>query len=138
MSEKVEEQIKEKKIDVIFFGGAKVPLSWVGVPIIYGNQILGVISAQSTTQPGLYREFERDLLTTVASQAAIAIENARSFQTTQRRAEREATINAISQKIQSATSVEGAIQTAIEELGRTLNAKRTTVTMTPKVTDHGK
>ena len=56
--------------------------------------------------------------TTLASQVAVALQNARSFSQTQRQAERETTVNLITQKIQSATSVQAALQIAVRELGR--------------------
>jgi GAF domain-containing protein len=61
--------------------------SWLGVPLMIGERVLGVISVQSVQVPNLYNEHNRDILTTIASQAAIAIENARLFQEAQRRAQ---------------------------------------------------
>jgi PAS domain S-box-containing protein len=61
--------------------------SWLGVPLMIGERVLGVISVQSVQKPNLYNEHNRDILTTIASQAAIAIENARLFQEAQRRAQ---------------------------------------------------
>jgi GAF domain-containing protein len=132
MSENVQKQMEAKGIKPMPFRGGQPIQSWLGVPLLYGGEVVGAIVVQSGDTPRLYTEFERDVLTAVASQAAIAIENARSFKETQRRAERESTINVIAQKIQGATSVQGAIQTAIEELGRALKAKRTAVKIAPK------
>src|ERR1043165_5371136 len=61
--------------------------SWLGVPLLIGDRVLGLISVQSVQQPNLYNEHNRDILTTIASQAAIAIENARLFREAQRRAQ---------------------------------------------------
>jgi len=61
--------------------------SWLGVPLMIGERVLGLISVQSVQRPNLYNEHNRDILTTIASQAAIAIENARLFQEAQRRAQ---------------------------------------------------
>ncbi|MEK9162999.1 MAG: GAF domain-containing protein, partial [Chloroflexota bacterium] len=132
LSENVQTQMEAKGITPMMFRGGQPIQSWLGVPLLYGGEVVGAIVVQSVDTPRLYTEFERDVLTAIASQAAIAIENARSFKETQRRAERESTINIIAQKIQGATSVQGAIQTAIEELGRALKAKRTAVKITPK------
>ena len=54
--------------------------SWLGVPLLIGNRVLGVIAVQSVQKPNLYDAHDRDILTTIAGQAAIAIENARLFQ----------------------------------------------------------
>lgn len=105
----------------------KSAFSWLGVPITYGTEVLGAIVVQSLTTPGAYRDLERDLLVSVASQIAIAIENARIFSQTQLRAGYEAMVNTISQKIQSTTTVDSALQVAIRELGRALGSKRASV-----------
>jgi len=60
--------------------------SWLGVPMMIGEQPIGLIAVQSYTTPRVYDEHDRDLLLAVASQAAIAIQNARLFGEQQRMA----------------------------------------------------
>jgi len=60
--------------------------SWLGVPMMVGEQPIGLIAVQSYTTPRVYDEHDRDLLLAVASQAAIAIQNARLFGEQQRTA----------------------------------------------------
>ncbi len=120
-------QVKELGIEYITVGDDSPTLSWLGVPLVFKDRVIGIVTVQSSTTPGLYTERERDLLTAIASQASIALENANAFRQTQQQAEQEATINLISQRIQSTTSVENALQVAIRELGRALGAKRTNV-----------
>ena len=52
---------------------------WLGVPLLVGERLLGLISVQNVQKPHVYDEHDRDILATIASQAAIAIENARLF-----------------------------------------------------------
>lgn len=54
--------------------------SWIGVPMMVGGRVIGVISIQSLEQEHAFDEGQQELLTTVASQAAVAIENARLYQ----------------------------------------------------------
>jgi len=53
--------------------------SWLGVPMLVGDRVLGVIVVQHYTKPNVYDESHQALLETIASQAAIAIENARLY-----------------------------------------------------------
>ncbi|MCP4544542.1 MAG: GAF domain-containing protein [Chloroflexi bacterium] len=58
--------------------------SWLGVPMIAGERLLGVIIIQHYTTPNIYDESHRVLLETIASQAAIAMQNAYLFEDIQR------------------------------------------------------
>ena len=64
-----------------------------------------------------------DLTRGLKRAVAIALRNTRSFQEVQRRADREALIATINQKIQSTTSVTSALQIAAREVGRALGAQ---------------
>lgn len=61
-------------------------VSYLGVPVIYGDRLLGVL-AFSSSQPHTYAPDEVALLTTFATQAAIAIRNARLHGAAVRRGE---------------------------------------------------
>ena len=54
--------------------------SWLGVPLLSGDQVLGVMAVHSYTTPGLYTEHDRELLMAIANQAVVAIQNARFFE----------------------------------------------------------
>ncbi len=96
----------------------------MAVPLVVGDQVLGVLDVQSNIV-NAFSEEDANIQTTLASQVATALQNARSFAKAQQQAERETTLNVISQKIQSATSVEAVLQIAARELGRALDAPLT-------------
>ncbi len=98
----------------------------IAVPIASGEHIFGVLDVQHNVVDGL-SEADASLLQSVANQAAVALQNARLYAQTQQAAQREAEINAIGQKIQGTTTVEEALQTAVRELGRVLQAEQTSV-----------
>lgn len=104
--------------------------SELAVPLIVGDQILGVLDVQSDRLNAFTQE-DADIQTTLASQVAIAWQNARSFAQAQQDAERETTLNLITQRIQGATSVEVALQIAARELGHALGMKPTLVELNP-------
>jgi len=59
--------------------------SWLGAPMLLGEDVIGVISVQSYS-PNAFGEREQELLSTVADNVAIAIENARLYEEEKRRA----------------------------------------------------
>ncbi|MCI0397368.1 MAG: GAF domain-containing protein [Chloroflexi bacterium] len=108
--------------------------SEAAVPITIGEQVLGVLDVQHNIINGLRQE-DADLLQSVANQVAIALQNARTFTQAQRKAEREALLNAISQRIQGASSVDSALKVAIRELGRAVGAQNVAVRLSASSPD---
>ena len=100
--------------------------SEIAVPIILGEQVMGVLDVQQAVIGGVTEE-DAYLLQSVANQVAVALRNARLFEQTQRRAEQEAQINQISRRIQNAPDVGTVLQVAAQELGQVLKAPRTAV-----------
>jgi signal transduction histidine kinase len=50
---------------------------WLGAPMLLRGEVIGVIGLQSFDEEGVFDQGHQDLLMTIASQAAVAIENAR-------------------------------------------------------------
>ncbi len=82
------------------------PLCWIGIPILLGENVLGAITLHSDTSEGMYDERHQELLTAIASQAAIAIQNARLFQQTQIRAEELAVLNDMGRALVASLDIE--------------------------------
>jgi GAF domain-containing protein len=95
--------------------------SEAAVPIAISDKLLGVLDVQHNQIGGL-QQTDLDLLQSIANQVAIGLLNARSYTDAQQRAEREARIASIGQKIQTTTSIESALQVTIRELGQSLGA----------------
>ncbi len=98
----------------------RMPASWLGVPMISGDKVLGVLAVQDFEQAGTYDEHHQELLTAVASQAAIAIENTRLFGQVQARAKREKILREITAQVRGKADVDTIMRTAAQEVGRAL------------------
>jgi GAF domain-containing protein/HAMP domain-containing protein len=108
--------------------------SELAVPMIVNNRVIGVLDVQSENV-GRFTEVDVNIKTTLASQIAVAVQNARNFEQSKRRAERETAVNLIAQRIQNTTSVENALQVAARELGHALGKRQTLVVLDPSTTE---
>lgn len=95
----------------------------VVVPIELRGETIGSLVVQSPSKGNLNQD-QLDLVKAVAERVAISAENARLFDETTRRAERERMVSDITSKIRSTSDPEAMIQTAIEELRSALGASR--------------
>ncbi len=94
--------------------------SYLGVPMMIGTEVIGVIATQSYTKDNNYTNHDLDLLSAIASQAAVAIDNALRFQQTQSRAQFEAVMREITTRVHSSTNPEAILKTAVREVSQAL------------------
>lgn len=70
----------------VAYGKPDTPQSIIAVPMVLGGRAVGMLSVQSY-KPNVYSEDELQILSTLANQAVVAIQNGRLFNETQRLAE---------------------------------------------------
>jgi signal transduction histidine kinase/CheY-like chemotaxis protein/HPt (histidine-containing phosphotransfer) domain-containing protein len=80
--------------------------SYLGVPIVVGSRAIGAVSVQSTRRSGLYGGAETRLLSTIAANVGVAIQNARLFRETEEAREVAEQANAAKSAFLAATSHE--------------------------------
>ncbi len=102
---------------------------WLGVPMMVGQKVVGVITTQDYEKPAAYDEGHIELLRTIASHAAIVMENARLYGKMKQHADRVALSNRISQAIRCTLDVSEVLETAVRELGTHLNVDRCSLFM---------
>jgi GAF domain-containing protein/HAMP domain-containing protein len=93
------------------------------VPIALRGEVIGTLVVQSPSG-NQWNEDQLDLIRAVAERVALSAENARLFEETTARAEREKLVSDITSKIRSHTDPQSMIQTTIDELRSALGASR--------------
>lgn len=91
----------------------------IQVALALRDQIIGQISMASTDE---WTPEQRNLIETIAAQAALALENARLVEESQTIAAQERITNEIIAKVWSSSNTDNILQTAARELGRALEA----------------
>jgi GAF domain-containing protein len=92
--------------------------SYLGVPIIAGDTVLGIVSIQDSETDGLFSGGESSLLSTIAANMGTAIENIRLFQGTQRSIQDLTIVNNIGQAVIKQTDLTVLARLVTEELMR--------------------
>ncbi|HNT74908.1 MAG TPA: GAF domain-containing protein [Anaerolineae bacterium] len=95
----------------------------MAVPIKVRNQVVGVIDGRKADGAHWTQE-EIDLLTAMTDQLNVALEGARLYRETQRRAAREQATREISDVLQRATGMDALMRIAAEELNKVLGSSR--------------
>jgi GAF domain-containing protein len=94
------------------------------IPISLRDEIIGKISLTSETEWTLDQQ---NLVEAVATQAALALENARLVEESQSSAVREHQLAEITGKIWASSTLDGILQVAVRELGQALDASEATI-----------
>ena len=96
----------------------------IEVPISLRDQVLGQIRFESNED---WTPEQESLANAVATQAAVALENARLVSQSRQIAVYERMVAEINSKIWSSATIDGVLQTVVKELGRRLNASQATI-----------
>jgi GAF domain-containing protein len=103
--------------------------SALAVPVKIRDVIIGVIHIESAEANHKWSEDEVALAQAISERAALALENARLVEETERSAERERVISLVTSRIGESNKFDSILHTTIQELGRTLGASRTFIQM---------
>ena len=96
---------------------ASIPAS-LQVPIVVRGQTIGTFDVADASPDRQWHEEELTMLQTIAGEVALAIENARLIEQTQRTAQREKDIASAADKIHRSIDLEAILHTAVEEVMR--------------------
>ena len=106
------------------------------VPITLGSRWVGLITFHWDSTNTFTRQ-DRRVFTSLAAQAATAVDSLLQLERTQKRANREQLVNNITQRIQETVTVDKALQTTIEELGKALQLRKARIRLKREHQDNG-
>jgi len=89
------------------------------IPLTLRDQIIGQISMTTNEE---WSQEQRNLVESIATQAALALENARLVEESQSIASREKVANEIISKVWASATIDAILQTTVRELGRAMEA----------------
>ena len=96
----------------------------LAVPVKFRERVIGIIHIESVETNRRWTEDEIALVQAISDRAAFALENARLFEDTARRAEQEETIARVTTQIGASSDFNRILQTTIQELGQVLGTSR--------------
>ncbi|MCS7286822.1 MAG: GAF domain-containing protein [Anaerolineae bacterium] len=115
LPDRVEERIKSLKgVQPI----GKPALSWLGVPLIVGDEVIGVMAVQSYERENAFDITDLNFMVTVAGQVAVAIQNARLYQEEKKRREMAFTLREMGELLSSTLDLDTIINQALDYLKR--------------------
>ncbi len=95
--------------------------SEMAVPLKLKGRVVGALDVQSN-QPNAFDDDDVNVLTTLAGQIAVAIDNAQLFQESSRRADEMSFLFDVTSRAAAAETLQGAIQNVADELRDSLDA----------------
>jgi GAF domain-containing protein/HAMP domain-containing protein len=98
----------------------------LGIPLKAGDRVIGAIDVQHTI-PHTFSADDIAVLQILADQLAVAIENARLFEETLRRAQREQTVSELTSEVRAHEDLSDMLATAVREMRQALGAKRSRI-----------
>ncbi|MGZ9222116.1 MAG: GAF domain-containing protein, partial [Anaerolineales bacterium] len=93
--------------------------AYLSLPIKLRGEVIGSVDVRSPDNRP-WDQDELDIVTAILERSAIAMENARLLEESQRLASKEAKISEVTSKISASINIRNVLQTAVEELGRAL------------------
>ena len=104
--------------------------SELAIPLIYRNEVLGVLNVESQ-RINAYTENDEEMLGTLSGSLAAIIANARLLEQIRLQAERERVIYEVTSKIRRSTDIQSILMTTANELTRVTGARYAKIQVKP-------
>ncbi len=101
--------------------------SYLGMPILVGERSIGAISVQSTRQEGRFGDADARLLGTIAANVGVAIQNARLYNETRRRAHEMAALAEVGREMSATLELSAVLEKIADRAMALLDADTSAV-----------
>ncbi|HNO31715.1 MAG TPA: GAF domain-containing protein, partial [Anaerolineales bacterium] len=105
--------------------------SELAVPLVYRNELLGVLNVESE-QVDAYSDNDEEMLGTLGGSLAAIIANARLLEQIRMQSERERVIYDVTSKIRRSTDIQSILMTTASEITRVTGARYTKIQVNPE------
>ena len=107
--------------------GSNLHVTGLAAPIMLRGEVLGALQVGEDDQARAWTPEDQSFMQAIADQVALALDNARLLEETERRAQRERLVAEVSSRMFAANDLESIVQIVSKELGRALHLKRAAV-----------
>ena len=110
--------------------------SELAIPLMYRNEVLGVLNVESEQAAG-YDENDEEMLGTLGGSLAAIIANSRLVEQVRNQAEHNRLIYEITSKIRRSTDMQTILTTTASELTKAVGARHTKISIAPETENNG-
>lgn len=107
--------------------GEEMPKSWLGVPLITPQRVIGCLAVFEINSGVEFSNFDVDLMTTLSSQVSIAIDNALLYEQSQNRAAQLETLNRLTSQITASLKLEEVVEQVASAVSLVSQGKRSAI-----------
>lgn len=108
--------------------------SWLGVPMLIGERVLGTIATYHPTREWVYSGDDRETLQAMANQAAVALDNAAMYSTTEKRRSQLETVRRVANAITAELDPQRCMEQILDEIVKLLDSHYATIQLVDEST----
>ncbi len=123
-------RVRDVNVDPRYIQASSNTRSELAIPLIYRNELLGVLNVESE-QIDAYTENDEEMLGTLGGSLAAIIANARLLEQIRIQAERERLINEVAGKIRRSTDIQSILMTTASEITRITGSRYARINIKP-------
>jgi len=109
--------------------GAHTIHAWIGTPLVVHGQSIGILTLDKHV-PDFYSEEDGEAATAFAAQIAIAIQNARLYESEHRKQQINAGLAQLAQIVNSTLELDEVLELALEQLGQVVSYDTSSIMLT--------